>query len=148
MIYCIMKVFLRIWVCCKKKDNYSSFLHLHFISINLKKKSINKGNHRQYSMKNKKIKTFSSPPYLSSKLLQSTNINWSFLSGIQIAATNTEIWCWTHHSACQAKWIVRKNHFGSSIVVLREKGKGKRNKNESHTNEAKIQTFKREFYIC
>ena len=61
-----------------------------------------------------------SQPYLSRKLLQTSNVDRPLFTGVQVAATNAEITSWTHHTTCQAQWIITEDCFSCSIEILQQ----------------------------
>ena len=56
--------------------------------------------------------------YLCCKLLQATNVNRSFLWGIQVTTTNTKVTGRAHHATWQTQWVITEDCLSSSIIVL------------------------------
>ena len=56
--------------------------------------------------------------YLCRKLLQPPYVNGPFLWGIQVAASHTQLWGGTNHSAGESQGVVREDGTGWPVVVL------------------------------
>lgn len=57
---------------------------------------------------------------LSGKVLEASDVDGAFLGLVEVAASNAEIARGADHTARKTKRVVRKDHLGSSIVVLRQ----------------------------
>ena len=62
--------------------------------------------------------------HLSSKLLQTSNVDGTLLRGVEIAPTHTEVRGRAHHSAGKAQRVVREDVLTGPIVVLGEGEEG------------------------
>ena len=60
--------------------------------------------------------------HLSSKLLQSSDVDGTLLGGIEVTPTHAEVRGRAHHPTRQPKRVVRKDVLTSPIVILREEG--------------------------
>lgn len=58
---------------------------------------------------------------LSSKVLEASDVDGAFLSLVEVAASHAQIAGGADHTARKTQRVIRKDHLGSSIVVLHNK---------------------------
>ncbi len=56
--------------------------------------------------------------YLCGKLLQSPDVDGTFLRRIQVTPPDTQVWGGTHHPTRQTQWVVWENGPSGSIIIL------------------------------